>query len=128
MNKEKGRFIKYNTLELQDYLQSCANISFEDQKRIISLRCEMNLIRFNFKRNMNISPEYCIKQCQQELNNFHLNWCSHMNKENGFIFIHLLNGTLEEKIWTFNQIKMNELKRKEEKKTLWSSPYNLLIH
>ena len=118
MNKEKGIFIKYDTLELQDYLQSCANISFEDQKRIISLRCEMNLIRFNFKRNMNISPEYCIKQCQQELNNPHLTWCRYMKKEQDFRFIHLLNGTLEEKIGTFNQIKMNELKRKGERKTL----------
>ena len=118
MNKEKGSFIKYNTLELQDYLQPCANISFEDQKLIFSLRCEMNLIRFNFKRNMNISPEYCIKQCQQELNNSHLTWCSHINKENNFRSIQLLNGTLEEKIGTFNQIKMNELKRKEERQTL----------
>ena len=87
-----------------------------------------DIIRLNFKRNINISPEYCIKQCQQELDNTHLTWCSYMNKENDFRFTHLLNGTLEEKIGTLNQIKMNELTRKEEKKTLWSSPYNLSIH
>ena len=107
INKEKGRLIKYDELELQDYLQACANISFEDQKRIFSLRCEMNLIRLNFKRNINISPEYCIKQCQQELDNTHLTWCRYMNKENDFRFTHLLKGTLEEKIGTLNQIKMN---------------------
>ena len=118
MNKEKGSFIKCDALELQDYLKPCANISFEDPKQILILRCEMNLLRFNFKRNMNISPESCIKQCQQELNNSHLTWCSYMNKENYFRFIHLFNGTLEEKIGTFNQTKMNELIRKEERKTL----------
>ena len=58
---------------------------------------------------MNISPEYCIKQCQQELDNIHLTWCNCMTKENDLRFTHLLNGTLEEKFRTLNQIKKNEL-------------------
>ena len=85
----------------------------------------MNLIRLN-KRNINISPEYCINRCQQELDNTHLTWCSYMNTtKNDFRFIHLLNGTLEEKIGTLNQNKMNEFIRKEEESALSFSPYNL---
>ena len=33
-NCEKGSLIKYDTLELQDYLKSCANLSLEDQQLI----------------------------------------------------------------------------------------------
>ena len=39
-----------------------------------------------------------------------------MNKENDFKFIHLLNGTLEEKNGTLNQMKINELRREEERR------------
>ena len=105
MNKEKGSFITYDTLELQDYMQPCANISFEDQKIVFIFRCEINIIIFNFKRSMAISPEYCIKQCQQQLNNSHLTLCSYMNKEKDFRCIHLLNGTLEEKMEILTKIK-----------------------
>ena len=76
----------------------------------------MNVLKSNFKRNINISQEYCIKQCKEELNNTHLTWCPIMNKENDFKFIHLLNGTLEEKIGTLNQMKINELRREEERR------------
>ena len=41
-NCEKGTFIKYKSLELQDYLHACENISLEDQQLLFSLRCEMN--------------------------------------------------------------------------------------
>ena len=34
MKGEKGAFINYNKLELQDYLNPCANISLEEQKLI----------------------------------------------------------------------------------------------
>ena len=115
---EKGSLIKYDTLELQDYLQSCANLPLEDQQLIFSYRCEMNILKSNFKRNMNIHIEYCIKECKQELDNTHLTWCNIINKNNDFRFTHLLNGTLEEKIGTLNQIKFNELTRSEERKTL----------
>ena len=97
----KGSLIKYDTLELQDYLKSCANITLEDQKFIFSFSCEMNVLKSNFKRNINVSQEYCIKQCKEELDNTHLTWCHIMNKENYFKFIHLLNETLEEKNWNF---------------------------
>ena len=78
---EKGSLIKYNTLELQDYLQSCANISLEDQQLIFSFICEMNVQKSNFRRNMNINIEYCIRECKQELDNTHLTWCNSINKK-----------------------------------------------
>ena len=39
-----------------------------------------------------------------------------MNKENDFTFLHLLNETLEEKIGTLNQIKLNDSTRVEDRK------------
>ena len=113
---EKGSLIEYNTLELQDYLKPCANIPLEDQQLIFSYRCEMNLLKSNFKRNLNINQEYCIKKCKKQLDNAHLTWCETMNKENDFRFLHLLNGTLEEKIGTLNQIKLKESIRVEDRK------------
>ena len=62
MNVEKGRLINYTTLELQDYLQPCANISLEDQQLVFSHRCEINFLKTNFKRNIHINNEYCIKK------------------------------------------------------------------
>ena len=35
---------------------------------------------------------------------------------NDFEFLHLLNGTLEEKIGTLNQIKIYEFRREEERR------------
>ena len=64
---EKGLGINYNSLEIQDYLNPCSNISLEDQRFIFSLRCEMNPIRKNFTRNINMKQEFCIKLCQKEL-------------------------------------------------------------
>ena len=47
-----------------------------------------------------------------------LTWCEKINKENNFTFINLLNEILEEKIGTLKQIKLNEIVRIEERKTL----------
>ena len=116
MKGEKGSLIKYNKIELQDYLNPCANISLDDQKLLFSLRCEMNYLKSNFKRNKQISPEYCINECKRELDNSHLTWCEKINKEEDFRFIHLLKGTLEEKIGTLNQIKLNGLVRLKDRK------------
>ena len=118
LNGEKGRLTNYTTLELQDYLQPCANIFLEDQQLVYSLRCKMNFLKSNFKRNIHIYNEYCIKKCQKDLDNSHLTWCDSINKENNFRFIHLLNGTLKEKIGTLKQIKLNESIRFAERKTL----------
>ena len=64
-----------------------------------------------------MNNEYCVKQCQKELDNSHLTWCDSLNRENDFSFIHLLNGTLEEQKGTLKQIKLNESIRVAERKT-----------
>ena len=112
---EKGLGINYNSLEIQDYLNPCSNISLEDQRFIFSLRCEMNPIKKNFTRNINMKQEYCTKSCQKELDNQHITWCDKMNEDKDFRFEHLLNGTLQERVLTLKQIKLNDKIRNIER-------------
>ena len=84
----------------------------------------MNYVKSNFKRNKQISPEYCITECKKEVHNNHLTWCDKINEKEDFKFIHLLNGTLEEKIGKLTQIKLNRLVRlkdikKEKNHKIW---------
>ena len=72
---EKGSRIKYESLELQDYLNPSSNISIENQRLLFSLRCQMNILKSNFKRNTNISARYCIKSCKKEIDNEYLRDC-----------------------------------------------------
>ena len=76
----------------------------------------MNRLKFFLKRNIQIRPEYCINECKKELDNNHLTWCEKINEKEYFKFIHLLNGTLEEKRGTLTQIKLNRLVRLKDKK------------
>ena len=71
-------------------------------------------LKINFSRNENIKEVFCIKSCQQLIDNEHLIWCSKMNSENDFRYSHILNGNLEEKIKTLEQIKHNEKRRNTE--------------
>ena len=49
--------------------------------------------------------------------NTHLTWCTKkIKKENDFRYIHLLNGTLEEKLETLKQIKSNDSMKNEDRK------------
>ena len=43
----KGAGIKYNCLEMVDYLLPLANISLEDQREIFSIRCRTNAFGAN---------------------------------------------------------------------------------
>jgi hypothetical protein len=108
---EMGRKIQYNNLELQDYLNPCSNINLEDQRLMFSLRCEMNPLKSNFRRNMEMKEEYCVQECGKELDNSHITWCDILNTKEDYTYENLLNGTLEEKIGTLNQIKQNEKRR-----------------
>ena len=115
---EKGSMIKYDCLELQDYLNPAANISIKDQRYIFSLRCEMNILKSNFKRNKNLNERYCIRSCMKEINNEHLIYCTKLNENSEIYFEHVLNGSLQEKIEVLKQVQMNEKKRIEEKEPL----------
>ena len=67
--KEKGARIKYDFLELKDYLNSWLNLNIEDQRIIFSIRSEMNPLKSNFRRNNKMEVEYCVKKCGQEMDN-----------------------------------------------------------
>ena len=95
---EKGLGIDYNSLEIQDYLNPCYNISLEDQRFIFTLRCEMNPIKKNFNRNINMNRNTASNHA----------WCDKMNEDKDFRFEQLLNGTIQERIQTLKQIKLND--------------------
>ena len=94
---DKASSIKYESLELQDYLNPCSNITLEDQRYIFSLRSRMNELRPNFSRNRTLKSEYCVESCGEELDNEHLTWCSTINTKKKYKYTDLLNGTLREK-------------------------------
>ena len=114
--KEKGGRIKYDSLELKDYLNSWSNLNIEDQRTIFSIRSEMNPLKSNFRRNNKMEVEYCVKQCGQEMDNEHLAWCRYINEESEFKYLNILNGDLEDKINTYKQIQRNEQRRKEDRR------------
>ena len=115
---EKGSDIKYQRLELQDYLSPSSNLNLEDQQLIFSLRCKMNFLNVNYSRNINMKPEFCVQSCQQIIDNEHLTWCEKLNSEDDMKYSHLLNGNLMEKVQTLKQIKSNEKRRQDEKDSL----------
>ena len=113
MKGEKGINIKYNILELPDYLNPFSNMALEDQRTMFSLRCEMNPLKPNFKRNSRIKEEYCVQECMKKLDNYHITWRDKINKETEHRFTDILNGNLEEKIEILKQIKRNEKRREK---------------
>ena len=109
----KGSKIVYDSLTLQDYLNPYSNLTLEDQRYLLSLRCEVNPLRTNFKRNLSMKKVHCVKTCQTELDNEHLVYCSKMNSNPEINFFKLLNGTLPEKLEALQQTKENEKKRNQ---------------
>ena len=68
-----------------------------------------------------------MNDCQKELDIGHLTWCHKIYTEIDYRYVHLLNGTLNEKIETFKQINRNQDKRKQNETPC--DPVNcLLIH
>ena len=114
----KAATIKYNTIELQDYLGSYSNLKLEDQRYIFNFRSEMNQIKSNFQRDTNIKEQYCITDCMQVLDNEHITWCKYLNEANDYRYSNILNGDLNEKLETLKQIQSNNRKREEDSSTL----------
>ena len=103
----------YDSLTLQDYLSPYSNLTLEDQRYLLSLRCEVNPLRSNFKRNLSMKKVHCVKTCQTVLDNEHLVYCSKINSNPEINFFKLLNGTLPEKPEALQQTKENEKKRNQ---------------
>jgi hypothetical protein len=51
-----------------------------------------------------MKQECCIKSFPKELDNQYITWCYKMNEDKDF----RLNGTLQERIQTLKQIKLND--------------------
>ena len=81
---EKGVEIKYESMELKDYLRPYSNLSLEEQYKIFSLRTRMNPLKSNFSRNKKIKEELCVKECLKVLDNEHLTWCEVPNSKNEY--------------------------------------------
>ena len=111
--KEKGALIIYNSLQLENPLNSWSNLRIEEQRFIFSVRSEMNPLKSNFKRNNKMEVEFCIKKFRTELDNEHLVWCKFINEESDYRYNDILNGNLQDKVGTFKQIQINEEIRKE---------------
>ena len=92
MKGSKGSKVEYDSLSLQENLNPYANIPIEDQRYLFSLRCEVNPLRTNFRRNSSMKEIYCVKSCQTELDNGHLVYCQELNSN---LEIHFARKKLE---------------------------------
>ena len=63
-----------------------------------------------------MEAEVCLEKCGKELNNEHLVCCGFINEDNEHRYNDILNGDLQDKIMTLQQIQRNEKIRKEERK------------
>ena len=64
-------------------------------------------MKANFSKKESLKVAYCVSSCEQTIDNDHLTWCEKFNLENDFMYSHLLNGNLMEKINTLKQITSN---------------------
>ena len=104
----KGSLINYDSLECQDYLNPCSNLTIKEQRYLFSLRSEMNPLSTNFNRNKNINPIYCVNSCKTILDNQHLVFCPILNQNSEINFLKILNGTISDKKEALHQTMENE--------------------
>ena len=59
-NKEKGKYIKYDSLQMADYLLPEAQLNVSEKLDLFALRTEMNMNPNNFGRKIPILPhQHC---------------------------------------------------------------------
>ena len=117
----KGSMINYNSPGAQDYLNPCFNLKLEEQIYMFSLRSEMNQLSTNFKRNLKMSPSFCVPECKSILDNQHLVFCPTLNQNSETNYLKILNGNIQEKIEALKQTIENEKVRKIMNETQRSS-------
>ena len=112
-NKEKGKYIKYDSLQMADYLLPEAQLNVSEKLDLFALRTEMNMNPNNFGRKI-----YCEKGCQEEQSNFHIFNCFIItNEETEEKYENILNGTLKQKIQTFRKFREKNKNRTQ----IWDS-------
>ena len=87
--KEKGKLIRYDSLQMADYLLPESNLNTTDKLEMFELRAEMNPNPYNFGLKI-----FCDLGCKKFQNNKHLFYCLKVTKkENTLLFEHILNGS-----------------------------------
>ena len=106
---EKGRNIKYECLQMTDYLLPESSLNLEEKIEMFSLRAEMNQNPYNFGNKTN-----CELGCLIPQDNEHYLKCHILNEgiENAMKYSEFLNGPLQTKIRIFKKIQEN-MKKKE---------------
>ena len=112
-SKQKEKYIKYESLQMADYLTPEADLSVTEKLELFAIRTEMNFNPYNFGNKI---P--CEKGCQEEQTNKHIFDClKSENEKHEFEYENLLNGTLKQKIQTFKTFQ----KKNENRTQLWDS-------
>ena len=88
--EKKGKYIKYEKLQISDYLLPESKATSEEKFQIFALRTEMNDLPHNFG-----ILEQCKHGCQEDLSNHHIFNCQ---DPKNMALEKLLNGTSNEKI------------------------------
>ena len=87
---KKGKNIKYEELQIADYLLPDSKATMEEKFDIFALRTEMNDLPHNFGRS-----EECKFGCKEDMTNSHIFMCQ--NPDNSDLQ-KLQNGNVEEKV------------------------------
>jgi hypothetical protein len=90
----KGDGIKYEILQMADYLMPQSNMSIKDQRELFSRRCRTNKLGANRE-----IIEFCETKCGESLDNAHSFKCEMLNtdRQTKFDFEKVLNGYIIEK-------------------------------
>ena len=109
----KGEGIKYECLQMADYLMPQSNMSIKDQRELFSIRCRTNKLGAN--RGI---IELCETNCGQILNNSHIFKCEKLNENRPtkFDFDKVFNGYIIEKkqhlkVWRENHERREKILR-----------------
>ena len=105
---KKGKFIKYDSIQMADYLLPECSLSVSDKREMFAFRCEMNNLPDNFGKS-----EMCEQQCQTLMNNEHLLSCSHLNQGQSqqLEMNQIRNGNIVEKIEVLKKLQENSERR-----------------
>ena len=101
---KKGRLIKYENIQMVDYLLPECSLSVMDKTEMFAFRCEINDLPNNFGKS-----ELCEFSCQELMNNEHLLTCAHLNKGqlHNLNMENIRNGNMIEKIQALKKLQEN---------------------
>ena len=108
----KRRNIRYDQLEMSDYLIPNSIFSLKDQVELFEIRCKMNPLPSN-RGVLN----HCETLCGSILNNEHIFDCFVLNQGEHSNYDDILNGNIEEKLHALKVWRRNMETRTEYLRT-----------